>query len=103
MSGVVQTPVDARENLAVCARVGGGAQRGLVVDIRGCRPLDPPTRHVYSGESLDGGFSRLALVVDATPLGRMMGNLYLRIARPGIPARLFAEPESARAWAMEVR
>ena len=28
----------------------------------------------------------------------MMGNVYLRIARPGIPTQLFAEEAQARKW-----
>ena len=37
----------------------------------------------------------LALLIDASPLGRMMGNVYLRIARPGVPTQLFADEAQA--------
>jgi hypothetical protein len=43
-------------------------------------------------------FSALALLVEGSPFGRMMGNVYLRIARPGIPTQLFAEEAQARKW-----
>ena len=56
--------------------------------------LDNPS----SGQVLIDGFSALALLVDATPFGRMMGNVYLRIARPGIPTQLFSDEARAIAW-----
>ncbi|MGZ3442224.1 MAG: DUF7793 family protein [Polyangia bacterium] len=28
----------------------------------------------------------------------MMGNIYLRVARPGVPTRLFPDEASALAW-----
>jgi hypothetical protein len=44
------------------------------------------------------GFTALALLVAASPLGRMMGNVYFRVARPGIPVHLFNDEPSAVAW-----
>jgi hypothetical protein len=45
----------------------------------------------------------MALLIDASPFGRMMGNIYFRIARPGIPTRLFTDPELAKAWLIAQR
>jgi len=55
-------------------------------------------RHYYTGEVLLASFLALALVVEATPFGRMMGNIYLRVARPGVPTRLFPDEPSALTW-----
>jgi hypothetical protein len=44
------------------------------------------------------GFSALALLVEASPLGRMMGNVYFRVARPGIPLHLFTDEACAVEW-----
>ena len=62
-------------------------------DVRTAQPLDAEARHHYSGQTLVDGFQALALLVDSSPFGRMMGNLYLRIARPGIPTQLFMNDE----------
>ena len=35
---------------------------------------------------------------DATIFGRMRGNIYLRIARPGIPTQLFMDETRAVEW-----
>src|SRR5262245_50784034 len=93
-----QRPADARENLDSAVTETNGKRRPLLVDIIGAPPIDAETRHVYSGERLDSGFTAIALLVEASPLGRMMGNVYFRVARPGIPAQLFTDEARAVAW-----
>jgi hypothetical protein len=96
--GAHQTLDDAKENLAVAVSETGGSRRPLLIDIRTAKPLDADARHHYSGLTLVERFSALALLVEGSPFGRMMGNVYLRIARPGIPTQLFAEEAQARKW-----
>jgi len=55
-------------------------------------------RHYYTGEVLVESFLALAIVVEATPFGRMMGNIYLRVARPGVPTQLFPNQPAAIKW-----
>ena len=97
-AGVQQSLDQARENLATTIAACAGTRRPLLVDISRCRPLEPEVRHYYTGEVLVESFLALALLVEATPFGRTMGNIYLRVARPGIPTRLFATEEQALAW-----
>ena len=96
--GADQRPSDARENLSVALRETQGVRRPMLVDITRCKPLDADTRHVYSEQPLVDGFTALALLTEASPLGRMMGNVYLRVARPGIPTQLFTGEASAIEW-----
>jgi hypothetical protein len=96
--GAFQSLADAKENLAVAVSQTKGARRPLLVDIRRAKPLDADARHQYSGQTLVDAFSVLALLVDASPFGRMMGNVYLRIARPGIPTQLFSDETQAVTW-----
>ena len=96
--GAFQSLADAKENLAVAVSQTKGARRPLLVDIRRAKPLDADARHHYSGQTLVEAFSVLALLVDASPFGRMMGNVYLRIARPGIPTQLFSDETQAVTW-----
>ena len=98
IDGAAQSLADARENMAAAIELCDGVRRPLLVDISRCRPLEPEVRHFYSGEILVESFLALALLIEVSPLGRMMGNVYLRIARPGIPTRLFTEQQSAVAW-----
>jgi hypothetical protein len=96
--GAHQSLADAKENLALALSATEGRRRPLLIDIRGAQPLDADARHHYSGQALVDSFSALALLVEASPLGRMMGNVYLRVARPGIPTRLFVEEDPAIRW-----
>ena len=96
--GALMRPADARENLHVALSQTDGTRRPLLVDITKCPPLEAETRHVYSGQLLVEGFTALALLIEASPLGRMMGNMYLRVARPGIPTQLFTSETSATEW-----
>jgi len=96
--GAEQTLDDARENLAAAVSETGGKRRPLLIDIRTAKPLDADARHHYSGQTLIERFSALALLVEASPFGRMMGNVYLRVARPGIPTQLFSDEARAVEW-----
>jgi hypothetical protein len=97
-NGAYQTLADARENLGLAVSEAAGRRRPLLIDIRGAQPLDADVRHHYSGQKLAENFAALALLVESSPLGRMMGNVYLRVARPGIPTQLFAHESRATEW-----
>ena len=94
----VQSLDDARENLAATRAVSGPVRRPLLVDITVCAPLEPEIRHFYTGKLLDESFVAQALLVEASAFGCTMGNIYLRVARPGIPTRLFHDEPGALAW-----
>lgn len=96
--GAFQSLADARENLALAVTETRGKRRPLLIDIRTAQPLDADARHHYSGQTLVERFSALALLVEASPFGRMFGNVYLRIARPGIPTQLFSDEARAVEW-----
>ena len=97
-AGAYQSLGDAKENLAAAVSETAGRRRPLLIDIRSARPLEADARHHYSGQLLNERFSAMALLIEASPFGRIMGNVYLRIARPGIPSRLFSEEADAAEW-----
>ena len=97
-NGAHQSLADAEQNLGAALEERGGRRCPILVDIREAQPLDAEVRHYYSGQVLVDGFTALAMLVDASPLGKMLGNVYLRVARPGIPTRLFIQPADAHEW-----
>ena len=97
-AGAYQSLVDAKENLAAAVSETAGRRLPLLIDIRSARPLEADARHHYSGQTLVERFSAMALLTEASPFGRMMGNVYLRIARPGIPTLLFSDEAAAVEW-----
>jgi hypothetical protein len=94
---VEQTVEDAEANLAACTELSEGRERALILDLREAHPLEAPVRHIYRGPRVEK-FSAIAVVVAANPFGVMMGNVYLRVARPKIPTHLFHDPEAAARW-----
>jgi hypothetical protein len=96
--GAHQSIEDAKANLAAALTATAGRRRPLLVDIRTAQPLEADVRHHYTGETLIDFFSALALLVESSPFGRMMGNVYLRVARPGIPTQLFTDESRAAQW-----
>jgi hypothetical protein len=96
--GAHQSLADAKENLALAVSETQGERRPLLIDIRKAQPLEADARHHYSGQTLVDRFSALALLIESSPFGRMMGNVYLRIAQPGIPTQLFSDEARALEW-----
>jgi hypothetical protein len=100
---VLQTVEDATNNLAAAVMETGGQRRPLLIDIRAALPLEDEIRRQYSGQMVIDHFSALGLLVDDGPFGRMMGNLYFRVADLGIATRLFDSEGDAVAWLLEHR
>lgn len=96
--GVKQLLPQAQQNLAAVLSLAEGLKTKLIIDMSGALPLDPDVRHFYADAPLSTKFTAVALVVAASPLGRMMGNVYMRVARSPIPMQLFPDVESAAAW-----
>ena len=63
--------------------------------------LDAETRHYYTGKQLTDFFTSIAILVPTGALGKMVGNLYLRVANPGIPSRLFDSETEAMQWSAQ--
>lgn len=98
--GVHQTVAHAEQNLGAARDQCGGRRRPVLVDITGCEPLEPHVRRCYTGDGLRA-FTAIAMLVDATTFGRMIGNIYLQIASPGVPAKLFQRERDSLAWLRE--
>lgn len=96
-AGESQSVADAKDNLSAALELLSGERRPILIDIRDALPLDAEVRRFYSGTILSD-FTALALLVKANPLGRMIGNVYLRIANTGIPTRLFTNEPPAIEW-----
>ena len=98
-----QSITDAQQNLAAAIAETAGQRRPLLIDIRTAKPLEDDARRHYSGPMVVDHFTALGLLVDGGPFGRMMGNLYFRIAKLGIATQLFASEADAIAWLLTYR
>ena len=101
--GAVQTLEDAKENLSAAIAETGGTPRPLLVNLGAAQPIEADARHHYTGQVFKDAFLAYAMVVENSPLGRMIGNVYMRVARHGIPAQLFTDESQAVQWLSQYR
>lgn len=109
--GIQQTVDDARANVAAAIEMGGGPSRHpLLVDITQTAPLTSEVRHYYVGGALTDNFTAVALLVEASPMGRMMGNVFFLMieasngARQDVgPTKVFEDEGVAVAWLASTR
>lgn len=88
---------DARENLAVTARLAEGRRRPVLVDLRPVRSQSAEARAVFAGPEATAVSLAVALVT-GSPLTRVLGNFFLGFNRPEVPTRLFKTVAEAEAW-----
>lgn len=108
--GIQQTLEDAQENVERAIELSGGPRKcPLLVDIARTAPLTSEVRHYYVGGALANNFTALALVVEPTPMGRMMGDVFFRMieaANAGrsevAPTKTFEDEASAIEWLASV-
>ena len=99
----IQSLDDAVQNLAAAVEATDRQRRPLLIDIRTAMPLEDEIRRYYSGQTVVEHFAALGLIVDGGPFGRMMGNLYFRVAQLGIATQIFATEGDAVAWLLGYR
>jgi hypothetical protein len=96
--GARQSLTDASENLTAAISVAAGTRRPILVDIRAAQPLAADVRRLYSGQNVATAFTALALLIEGSPLGRMMGNVYFSVARLPMPMQMFVDQKKALEW-----
>jgi hypothetical protein len=108
--GIAQTVDDARANVTTSIELAGGPQKlPLLVDITQTAPLASEVRHYYVGGVLRDNFTALGLLVEPSPMGRMMGNVFFRMievaneGREGALTQVFEDENSAIAWLTSAR
>ena len=97
-NGARQSMTDAGDNLMTAIGVAAGKRRPILVDIRGAQPLAADVRRLYSGQNVADAFIALALLIEGSPLGRMMGNVYFSVARLPMPMQMFVQETKALDW-----
>jgi hypothetical protein len=98
LNGARQSMSDASENLSAAIATRDGRRRPLLVDIRNAAPLAADVRRLYSSQTIADAFTALALLIDTSPLGRTMGNVYFAVARLAMPMKIFVEESKALEW-----
>ena len=104
--GIEQTLEDAQENVAVALELSDGPRSlPLLVDITGTAPLVSEVRHYYVGRALANNFTALGLLVEPSPMGRMLGDVFFRMIQSANdgrtdvgPTKVFVDEPTAIEW-----
>lgn len=69
----------------------------LLVDARNIRSITKEARKQFAVNGRDTGITSFALMVKS-PLSRIIGNFFMGLNKPGVPARLFDNEKDAIEW-----
>ena len=102
-SGFRQSREAALRSLAALDRIAeaAGRKQAVVVLVDRVVSQDSGARRVWSAPRPDETRCAQALVCN-TMLGRAIGSFFLGLSKAAIPTQMFADLESARAWARKM-
>lgn len=95
--GAEVTLSDAKENIAVTARLTRGRRALLMIDLRPCRSQSSEARNYFAGPEATQVSLAVALII-GSPISRVIGNFFLGFNRPEVPTRLFTSENEAEGW-----
>ena len=88
---------DAQEAVAAYHAASRGKKRPLLTDARNVKSTDRPARVYSASEAVGSVASAVAILIDS-PLGKVLGNFFMRVSKPRYPSRLFTSEEEAMNW-----
>jgi hypothetical protein len=94
------TLVEARENSIAVNNLSAGNTFPLLIDSRNIRSITKEARDFFSMNNRDSCISAFAILIDS-PLSRIIGNFFMGLNKPRVPARLFTIEKEALDWLKE--
>ncbi|HWY37659.1 MAG TPA: STAS/SEC14 domain-containing protein [Bacteroidia bacterium] len=104
--GIVRTKVkplaevtlkEAQENSVVVNSFYVGKKYPLLVDSRNIKSITKEARDHFSIQNRETAVSAFAILIHS-PLSRIIGNFFMGLNKPTVPARLFTEEKEAIGW-----
>jgi hypothetical protein len=90
------TKDDARDALEAIVRVAGPERARTLVDMRNIKSITRDGREHFRAAT-SSVCSRVAMLV-RSPVGRVIGNFFLRTLTTGMPKRIFNDEADAARW-----
>lgn len=88
---------EAIENSGAVSSFYKGQKYPLLVDARNVKYMEREARKHFSTNGRDTKINSFAVMVKS-PLSRMIGNFFMGLNKPMMPARLFDDEQEAIAW-----
>lgn len=96
-SGADVTLKEAQENSAAVNSFYYGEKFPLLIDARGIRSMTREARSQFSLKGRDSGAKAFAIIIDSS-ISKVVGNFFMGINKPEVPARLFTDETEALKW-----
>ena len=91
---------EAIENSVAVSSFYRGKKFPLLIDARNIKYMEREARNHFSTNGRDTKINCFAIMVKS-PLSRMVGNFFMGLNKPSIPARLFDKETDAIKWLKE--
>lgn len=95
--GAMVTLADAKEGVEVARRLSRGKQYPFLVDLTSCKATTRDARDYMGGPATDALWCAVALV-GGSPIGNMIGNIFLSVRKGTSPSKMFSSEDTAIAW-----
>jgi len=95
--GADVTLKEAKENSDAVNSFYKGDKFPLLIDARGIRSMTRDARNQFSLKGRESGVKAFAIIIDST-ISKVVGNFFMGINKPIVPARLFTNEEEALVW-----
>ncbi len=88
---------EAKENTEAVNAIYKGKQFPLLIDSRNIKSISKEARDHFSLRNRESVVNAFAIII-YSPLSRIIGNFFMGLNKPRVPARLFTNEEEALAW-----
>jgi hypothetical protein len=88
---------EALENTQAVNTLFKGKKFPLLVDARNIKFISKEARDHFSLRNRDSVVNAFAILI-YSPVSRIIGNFFMGLSKPAVPARLFNEEEEALKW-----
>jgi hypothetical protein len=96
------TLVEAKENSIAVNSLSPGNLYPLLIDSRNIKSISKEARDFFSMNNRESNVSAFAIIIQS-PISRVIGNFFMGINKPRVPARLFNSEKEAVKWLKELR
>lgn len=91
------TVKEAKENSDAVNSLHSETNFPLLVDARNIKSMTKDARDHFSMNNRASYVNAFAILIDS-PLSKIIGNFFMGLNKPRVPARLFTEEEEALLW-----
>lgn len=91
------TIAEAKENSLVVNSLFKGKSFPLLIDSRNIHSITKEARDFFSMNNRESYVNAFAIIIDS-PISKIIGNFFMGLNKPRVPARLFMTEEAAVKW-----